>query len=291
MSIRPMTERTRRYRTWPGWVLLATLLAPQWTAAGQLLLPSVGAPVDFEPPAGYCLLEPTKHMADRDLFATQLMKSKPTGALIAFIYECAALEERRAGARDSVGPYGLVIAPTTDGKGKFLPDVSRSAFLDQIFRDDEKIDWALINNRLKRDLPRAFDDLRSTDYAPLGLVGRDGNAVYHAFITSFAADRRTSHLAGVTATTLANGTIVTFNLYTAYEDTETIAGLLGQQEAFMADFIARNPVEIVPTRQMESSNVERGAFGIDWRQVFLSGLFGGLVAILFTFFWRLFRST
>lgn len=269
------------------------MILPLSTALALAVLLGLGSPANgrelaidlpagailFEPPAGYCLLEPESHDADRHLFEMQAQILEPSNRLLAYVIDCRALDRWRADPEAGTGDYGLFMLPLSDGAVRRFDGLSRAAFLDEMARLYEGIGSGDISAAIGEATQRVLAELNIGEIRSVGVLDRDDAAIYVGLLGSFDDGGSAYTLAVLMAMTLLDGYPASFNLYTGYVDGQTFDALLAQQKTHMGRLAAMNTDAAAgPT-----------AGGFDWwalLRVAVLGAAGGVALAFVVLWWR-----
>ncbi len=189
-----------------------------------------GVLLKFDPPQGYCLYP-------ADLMAAVLAMHKQTNkdnVVHAAFGDCDQLKTRaESGAR--IRDFGLVMTPTAT-VGKSL----NRASLDEFAR--EIVDPTQARESVNQRLHEAISRLDVQAFSSVGVLDRDDDAIYLAFLTKLRSGNETFTQAGVMALTIARSRMVSLYLYSDYVKTPrtTLQTLLTKSKASVAAFEGLN---------------------------------------------------
>jgi hypothetical protein len=185
-----------------------------------------GVTLGLNPPAGYC-----RYSDDMMKSAvTQQARVNPDNLIDAVFGDCGELRAQIAtGAR--IENFGIVMTPKTTATRDFDANA-----LDQTI--EAQIDPATVKETLDQRLGRAQSNLSLQSLAPLGMIERDGDAAYFAFLTKASQGDDRFQQACVMAMLTLKGRLVTYYLYADYtkDPRGALLTLLQKTKAGVGDF-------------------------------------------------------
>jgi hypothetical protein len=211
-----------------------TLLALT-AAAGAEDFQVGGETLSIDPPDGYCALD-RSHPADAFILgAIEKTQAGANQVLMQFAL-CQQLEDWHAGRIPNYSNYGGVTVQLEDGTPRSIR-MSRRDFIVGMQTHMPKADMTDIENEINAKL----EGLAAISNSQmLGVVGKDGSALYIGVLGTVEVGGERTLLAGVTSITLLRSFVVNTNLYAPAEP-EMHDHLLAIQKAYLAELVRQNP--------------------------------------------------
>lgn len=213
----------------PSQVALAPVTPPE--IAEPATLDIGGVSLSFAPPPGSCLYPAPLFEAVK----LQQAKVNPDNAIDAAFADCGQLRDAAAN-QNRIRDFGILMTPTAD----LTRPVDRAA-IDSIAA--AMPDATSLKTTLDQRLASAQSKLALASFSALGVIDRDPQAVYFAYLSKAQArDGAGFTQACVMAMTAINGRLVSYYLYSDYErdPRPVIFGLLAKVKAGVSDFVQRN---------------------------------------------------
>lgn len=261
---------------------LALVCAVGRARAASLTL--AGESVAFEPPSGYCLLDPNedgfKPMFDR----SARMQQKSGNQLLAFFMVCDELSQIRHGQAFAPLHYGMLVTVLQGGTVKPVANATRFDLI-------EKLRGTLKSDQMNDVMSSADDVLKQegvvgTHLSTPAFADMDSFAIYSSSVIDFGENPSAS-TTGVYAITLLKHFVLATYMYAPTSDLGVKDALLAAQHTLLADFVARNESPEEQARQMRTG---QSFLGIDWGHALVKGALGavaaGLIALVRTWIRR-----
>lgn len=189
-----------------------------------------GAALRFDPPAGYCLY-PAPLMQS---IIAQQGKINPDNQIHTAFGDC---KELRAAAENQarIQDFGMLMTP----RAQLEQHVGKPE-LEQIVASVG--DPSTVKETLDQRLRQAQSKLTLQSFSTLGILQRDKDATYFAYLFKANADDDGYTQACVMALTAVKGRLVAYYLYSDYtrDARATLMGLLQKVRAGVGDFAAQN---------------------------------------------------
>ena len=184
----------------------------------------------FDPPAGYCLY-PAPLMQS---IITQQGRINPDNQIHTAFGDC---KELRAAAENQtrIQDFGMLMTPRAQ-----LDQHVGKPELEQIVASVG--DPSTVKETLDQRLRQAQSKLTLQSFSTLGILERDTDATYFAYLFKANADSDGYTQACVMALTTVKGRLVAYYLYSDYtrDARATLMGLLQKVRAGVGDFAAQN---------------------------------------------------
>jgi hypothetical protein len=239
-----------------------------------------GDAVAFEPPSGYCLLDPNEDGFRTMFDRSARMQQKSGNQLLAFFMVCDELSQIRHGQAFAPLHYGMLVAVLQGGTVKPVANATRFDLI-------ESMRGTLKSDQMNDVMSSADDVLKQegvvgTHLSTPAFADMDSFAIYSSSVIDFGEDPSTS-TTGVYAITLVRHFVLATHMYAPTSDLGVKEALLEAQHALLADFVGRNESPEEQTRQMRTG---RAFLGIDWGHVLvkaaIGAVAGGLIALVRT---------
>jgi hypothetical protein len=197
--------------------------------------------IEFEPPAGYCLLDRNDEFQAQifDFFANL---QRTSGAELLAIYsECSELAEIVAHRVDHFVHYGmLLVLPTKGGTIAAVPGYTRPRLFAELQQSMPKLSDDMAGtveqvNRAVVDLGVALTELSQPT-----IIGTDENALYTATVSKLQSSEVSVTVATLSAYTCIAELPLINNLTAPGDEPAVFENLYALQSVMMADFVARN---------------------------------------------------
>ena len=207
----------------------ATASTPQ-AETGPAALTIGGVTLAFAPPSGSCLYPAPLLEAVR----VQQGKLNPDNAIDTAFADCNQLRDTVAN-QTRIRDFGLLMTPKVD-----LDRHVDRAMIDQMA--GAMPDQTSIKATLDQRLVAAQSKLALQSFSALGVIDRDPQAIYFAYLSKAQSADGAFTQACVMAMTAINGRLVSYYLYSDYEKDPrpVIFGLLAKAKAGVSDFAQRN---------------------------------------------------
>lgn len=189
-----------------------------------------GVALRFDPPAGYCLYPDSMLQT----VVAQQGKINPDNVVHTVFGNCDQLREAAA-KQARIRDYGMLMTPRAQ-----LAQPMDKPELDRIVAS--AVEPGMVKETLEQRLREAQSRLKLQSFSTLGILQRDKDATYFAYL--FKTDGRDGGFAQacVMALTAMKGRLVSYYLYADYsrDARAALLGLLQKVKAGLGDFALRN---------------------------------------------------
>jgi hypothetical protein len=158
--------------------------------------------------------------------------------LLAAYADCQQLADYRSGKRSILDDFANYVMPKSAMNAKLPPDAVKQV-CDVTRKKGEQI-YADASRKASSLIEQVVKGIKADEPLFLGVVAEDATACYLATVqkTNYPNGERTQ--AWVTAMLAARGKFISYNVYTAYVSSATVAGLLAKHKNNVAAVLRAN---------------------------------------------------
>ena len=215
------------------WVLCALWLQPSCARADPVAIDVGGVTIRMSLPPGWCVYPDATFKLILERYETIDRSVVPH----VFYGDCAQVE---ANTRDQqrIRDFGNLGSPR-DYLGRTVHEPG--TLLDKIAAALQSQDTGAAMSSMRDRLNQAELGIEVGKIRPLGLVGRDENAVYGGFLTSAKMATEKFRQLGILGITVVKGRLLFSYVYADYENEDTLTALLARAQARVAQLRSDNP--------------------------------------------------
>lgn len=202
---------------------------------------------EFDAGKNFCRLDRAASPFEKNLLDWQSKAQAGKNIVLAMYLPCGKLLRGRELGAAGYKRWGMLLA--TQYKGRFVR--TNKWTRDHLLREMEKVlnkgvplDLKDVTERLNRAMPaeieRRIGKVGAGGFQMLGLLDRDQAAVYSGAVMDITSGGQKATIAGVFSITSLGGYSISYNLYTEFNNRETISGLVEESKRVMNALIANN---------------------------------------------------
>lgn len=249
------------------------------TVVGTLCALSVGAEtftfdhhdITFEPPKGYCALDPKQPSEQRIIEAQKALQAAYNEVVVVYA-DCADLDNARAGKTKQLENLGTFQIAKQNGQVSAVSGYSRASYIQEVSKSAPQIDanqiFSQVNDRSKN---LGSGTLNSNKF---GLLEYDQSAVYFGgVVTATLPDGRIMQKISVNASTLINALPVAISIGRPSAGEDDLKALIAQQHENIAALLQANAAT-------DTTAVNPQGGGFDWKQVLIAAVVGALIGLV-----------
>ena len=215
------------------WILCALWLSPVCARAEPVAIDIGGVTIQVAPPSGWCVYPE----ATFKVVLEQYEKVDHSVVPHIFYGDCGQVDANTR-AQQRIRDFGNVASPS----GYLDRNVGEpGSFLDEMAATLRSQEGGEESSSIRDRLNEAELGVEVGRIRQLGLVGRDENAVYGAFLTTAKTATEKFRQLGIMGVTAVKGRLLFCYVYTDYENEETLTALLARAQAQVAQLRSENP--------------------------------------------------